>query len=63
MDNIPLIKRIGNDCEERATEFLGMFIDEHLAWKFHISHVNANVSRFLFAVYQVKNILPKSNNM
>ena len=37
-----------------------MFIDEHLTWKSHISHVNAKVSRSLFAVNQVKNILPKS---
>ena len=96
IDNISLT-RIGNDCEERATKFLGMFIDEHLTWKSHmeissassstqfsqewarrkvvvkhsiksnqitwksrISHVNAKVSRSLFAVNQVKNILPKS---
>ena len=58
IDNISLT-RIGNDCEERATKFLGMFIDEHLTWKSHISHVNAKVSRSLVAVNQVKNILPK----
>ena len=59
IDNISLT-RIGNDCEERAIKFLGMFIDEHLTWKSHISHVNAKVSRSLFVVNQAKNIFPKS---
>ena len=39
-----------------------VYLDEHLTWKSHTSHVhvNAKVSRSIFAVNQIKNILPKS---
>ena len=52
------LERNGNDCDERATKFLRVFImiDEHLTWNVHISHVNAKASRSLFAVNQVKTI-------
>ena len=43
VDNVPLT-RIGNDREERATTFLGMFIYENITWKYHTSHVNAKTS-------------------
>jgi hypothetical protein len=60
IDNIPL-KRIGNDCDEKAAKFLGIHIDEHLTWKYHIAHVNTKVSRTLFFIKQVKNILPRDS--
>ena len=60
IDNIPLI-RIGNDCDEKAAKFLGLFIDEHLTWKHHIAHVNTKVSKILFLIKQAKNILPKDS--
>jgi hypothetical protein len=60
IDNIPL-KRIGNDCDEKAAKFLGIHIDEHLTWKYHIAHVNTKVSRTLFFIKQVKNILPRNS--
>ena len=31
--------RIGYDCEEPATKFLGLFIDDSLSWKCHMAHV------------------------
>ena len=37
---------------------LGLFIDEHLSWKSHLSHVNSKMSRSLFAIKQVKHFLP-----
>jgi len=55
-----ILNRIGNDCEEKSIKFLGVIFDENLTWKFHIAHVNTKVSRALFAVSQVKHILPKS---
>ena len=60
IDKIPLL-RIGNDCDEKAAKFLGLYIDEHLTWKHHIAHVNTKVSKILFVIKQVKNILPKDN--
>ncbi len=52
------IDRIGNDCNEQSTKFLGMYIDEHLTWKRHIAEVTKKVSRALFSIKQVKHILP-----
>ncbi len=34
--NNTLLERIGNDCPEKSTKFLGMHIEENLTWK-HIS--------------------------
>ena len=55
IDKIPLL-RIGNDCDEKAAKFLGLYIDEHLTWKHHIAHVNTKVSKILFVIKQVKYI-------
>ena len=49
--------RIGYDCEEPATTFLGLFIDDSLSWKCHMAHVNSKISRAMFAINQVT-ILP-----
>ncbi len=57
IDNIPL-DRIGNDCIDKSTKFLGMHIDENLTWKHHITEVNKKVSRALFSIKQVKHVLP-----
>ena len=60
IDNIPLL-RIGNDCDEKAAKFLGLYIDEHLTWKHHIAHVNTKVSKILFLIKQATTILPKDS--
>ena len=52
-----VISRIGNDCIEKTTKFLGMHLDENLSWKYHINEVNKKVSRALFSIKQVKKIL------
>ena len=53
-----VLSRIGNDCVEKTTKFLGMYSDENLNWKFHINEINKKVSRALFSIQQVKKILP-----
>ncbi len=50
--------RIGNDCYEKSTKFLGMYLDENLTWKRHITEVSKKVSRALFSIKQVKHVLP-----
>ncbi len=52
------LDRIGNDCIEQSTKFLGMYIDENLTWKKHITEVTKKVSRALFSIKQVKYVLP-----
>ena len=57
IQNTKLI-RIGNDCQEKAAKFLGIYIDENLTWKHHLSHINKKISSAIFAIKQVKKILP-----
>ena len=57
--NNTVIQRVGNDCEEKATKFLGIYIDENLTWRHHIANVNKRISSALFSINQVKHILPK----
>ena len=52
------LDRIGNDCSAQSIKFLGMYIDENLTWKKHISEVTKKVSRALFSLKQVKHTLP-----
>lgn len=52
------LDRIGNDCIEKSTKFLGMHIDENLTWKQHIAAVKRKVSSTLFSMKQVKHVLP-----
>ena len=52
------LTRIGNDCKEMSTKFLGVNLDETLSWKLHISHITRKISRTLFAIKQTKRILP-----
>jgi hypothetical protein len=52
------LSQIGKDFEEQHTKFLGVNIDEHLSWKFHLKHINTKISRALFMIKQVKHLLP-----
>ena len=52
------LKQIGNNLEEKSSKFLGIHLDECLTWKHHLNHVNLKISRALFAIKQIKHILP-----
>ena len=56
---IPL-NRIGQNCVDTSVKFLGICIDEHLTWKNHIQQVNCKISKAMFAIKQVTNLLPGS---
>jgi len=56
IDNIEL-DRIGNNCNEQSTKFLGMHIDENVTWKRHIAEVKRKVPIALFYIKQVKHAL------
>lgn len=55
------LSRIGNDCEETFTKFLGLYIDDTLSWKHHIKFINNKITRAIFAISQVKHLLPKES--
>ncbi len=52
------LQRVGMNMYESSTKFLGVTIDEHLTWKYHLNLLNTKISRSLFAIKQAKNILP-----
>ncbi len=52
------LDRVGNDCLEKSTKFLGIHLYENLSWKQHITEINKKVSRALFSIKQVKKLLP-----
>ena len=58
MINGDLLQRVGDGCHESSTTFLGIYLDEFLTWKYHIKHVKNKISRALFAIKQVKHVLP-----
>ena len=52
------VERIGQDCQMKSFKFVGIMIDEFLSWDYHINHVANKISSSIFALKQVKNILP-----
>jgi len=60
INGVPL-KQISNNHDEKSSKFLGVLLDESLSWKGHLNYVNAKISRALFAIKQIKNILPISS--
>ena len=48
---------------DRAQEitFLGIYIDEGLTWKSHIMKGSATISRAIFCINRLKNILPEGS--
>jgi len=52
------INRSGEDCEEKFFKFVGLHLDEHLSWDYHLSKLNKKFSSSYFALYTVENILP-----
>jgi hypothetical protein len=58
MINNTTLSQVGKEYDEQSTKFLGVHIDECLSWKYHLQHVNKKISRSLWIMKQVKNILP-----
>ncbi len=52
------MQQVGNKNEESSTKFLGVLLDENLTWKMHLKHINTKISRAMFSIKQVKNMLP-----
>ena len=57
INNIPLTQ-VGTNFQEQTIKFLGIYIDEKLSWKRHISQICSKMARSIFFINKVKNILP-----
>jgi hypothetical protein len=55
------LEQIGSQFKEKTTKFLGVFVDECLSWKYHLTHVKNKISRALYGITQVKHFLPKDS--
>ena len=54
--------KLGDEIIQRAdfVKFLGLFIDDKTEWNYHTSHIEGKISRQLYILNSVKNILPVS---
>ena len=57
INNINL-EQVGSPFTNKTTKFLGIYVDESLSWKYQLAHINNKISRSLYAINQVKHILP-----
>ena len=57
MDNFHSQKK--KSVRESVTKFLSIYIDENLAWKYHIEHVCNKVSISIGIMYKSRNIIRK----
>jgi hypothetical protein len=55
------LEQFGSQFKEKTTKFLGVFVDECLSWKYHLTHVKNKISRALYGITQVKHFLPKDS--
>ena len=46
------------DCTNKYLKFVGLKIDELLNWDYQIEHVSNKIASSIFALNQIKNILP-----
>lgn len=57
INGIPL-EQIGSQFNDKTTKFLGVYVDESLTWKYHLSHVNTKISRAMYGIKKAKHFLP-----
>ena len=53
------VERIGNNQNEKAFQFLGIYIDETLTWKYHIEKVCSKIASSNYIINKVKHTLTK----
>ena len=53
-----ILERIGNACVKKCFKFVGLKLDEFLNWNFQIEHISNKIASSIFALSQIKNILP-----
>ena len=43
------------------TKFLGITIDKHLTWNYHIANITSQIAKGIGIVYRLKHILPQKS--
>ena len=56
INGMPL-SRVGTECKERSTKFLGVYIDDTLNWKSHVEYINNKISKSLFIIKRANHLL------
>jgi len=56
--NIIELNRVSPTDDMPAIKYLGVYFDQSLNFKYHISHISKKLSHALYSLRQVKNILP-----
>ena len=56
--NDTVLERIGETENEKSTKFVGIYIDENLTWKHHISHIITKINKNIFLINLLKNHAP-----
>ena len=49
---------MGIDCVNKYFKFVGLKLEEFLNWDFQIEHISNKIASSIFALSQIKNILP-----
>ena len=60
-DNITIIRGLSKDDKTPAVKFLGVYIDQDLNFKFHISEIKKKLSKALYSLRSVKNMLSEKS--
>ena len=56
--NNDIINQDGKNNKEESVKFLGLHLDTHLTRKQHINKISSKISRAIFAINKVKQIIP-----
>lgn len=54
------VDRIGQNETVKSFKFLGIHIDEHLSWKYHVEKLCSKISKSNYIINKIKKILPES---
>ena len=58
--NDSILGKIGNNSDIKYYKFVGVLLDENISWEHQLIHVSNKISSGLFALNQVKKILPEN---
>jgi len=53
-----ILERIGKDCVNKYFKFVELKFDKFLNWDFQIENISNKIAGSIFALSQIKNILP-----